>query len=516
MRLQYVLEPDWPVQAWLAECKPDHVLVRHGRRVETRNEWFCEAVWDGPFDRGDFDQTDIVAGSGGRLRGGGVTFVPAGATVDRLQSITLAGDAGGRSGRTLVSNSLACLLAAARARVSPTYRFYRRDFRSVICGITKYKHTLETSAGPCRLWYFHNVLWDGQSLRQSDKPFPQRDFSSFERYHAFLDGTLAAVTDNARDGRREHALGVIGTMSSGYDSTTVGALARNHGLREVITFDHARGGDPDSGVEAARHLGLRAIVVNRDAWRDRGPLPEVPFLTADGYGEDRFFVGAAEHLRGKLMLTGFHGDKVWGKSPYSRDSLLPHPEIKRGDPSGLTMTEFRLSAGFINCPVPFWGARQIHEVVAISRDPSMRPWDVPGDYSRPICRRIVETAGVPREAFGIAKRAGSVTERVLTEPSKRDYLAWCARRGIGGELLDRVIRRSASPLPEAVRGRLFQMFYNWRTPSYRDFFFPWAVERRVEVYRPARRPWGSHPGREHAWPSDRARAGGERRVAVMA
>jgi hypothetical protein len=201
------------------------------------------------------------------------------------------------------------------------------------------------------------------------------------------------------------------------------------------------------------------------------------------------------------MLTGFHGDKIWGKSPYSRDSLLPHPEIKRGDPSGLTMTEFRLSAGFINCPVPFWGARRIHEVVAISRHPSMKPWDVPGYYSRPICRRIVETAGVPREVFGIAKRAGSVTERVLTEASKRDYLAWCARHGIGGELLDKVIRRSARPLPESVRGRIFQMFYSWRTPSFRDYFFPWALERRAEVYRPSKRSQSAPAAPRAARPS---------------
>jgi hypothetical protein len=512
MRLQYRLEPDWPVQAWLAECYRDYVLVRHGGRVETRDDWFCEAVWDGPFERGDFDQTDIVAGSGGRLRGGRLTFVPAGATVDRLQSITLANDVGGRAGHTLLSNSLACLVAAAGARISPTYRFYKRDFQSVVRGLTKYKRILHTSAGPCRLWYFHNVEWDGQSLRQSDKPFPQRDFSSFERYHAFLDGTLAAVTENSRDRAREHAMGLIGTMSSGYDSTTVGAMARHHGLREIVTFDEARGGDPDSGVEAARFLGLRPLVVRREAWRQCGPFPEVAFLTADGYGEDRFFLGAEQHLRGKLMLTGFHGDKIWGKSPYSRDSLVPHPEIKRGDPSGLTMTEFRLSAGYINCPVPFWGARQIHEVVAISRDPSMRPWDVPGYYSRPICRRIVETAGVPREVFGIAKRAGSVTERVLTEASKRDYLAWCARHGIEGELFDRVIRRSMSQVPEAVRGKLFQMFYSWRVPSYRDYFFPWALERRAEAYRPTRPAY--RPGHAFIGPAEGAGAASGRRAAV--
>jgi hypothetical protein len=488
MRLTYRPESSWPVQAWLAECHPDHVLVRHGSRVETRDEWFCEAVWDGAFGAGDFDRTDIVAGSGGRLRDGRVTFVPAGSTVDRIQSVALPG------GATLVSNSLACLMACAGARVDPRYRHYKRDLQTVVRGITKYKKWLGTSRGPCRLWYFHNARWDGDALREVEKPNPSRDFSSFEAYEGFLDRTLAAVTRNAADPARRHSMGLVGTMSSGYDSTAVATLARQHGLTEVITFDEARGGDPDSGIEAARHLGLGALVVRRDGWREHPhPLPEVPFLTADGYAEDRFFLGAEQHLRGKLMLTGFHGDKIWGKSPYSKDSLLPHPEIKRGDCSGLTMTEYRLSAGFINCPVPFWGARQIHQVVAISRDPSMRPWDVPGDYSRPICRRIAETAGVPREVFGIKKRAGSLNERALTDASRRDYLAWLKRHGIEGELLDRCIRKGMKVFPDPVRGKLFHMFYSWRTPSFRDYFFPWALERRAAVYRGAA---AARPARE--------------------
>jgi hypothetical protein len=215
-------------------------------------------------------------------------------------------------------------------------------------------------------------------------------------------------------------------------------------------------------------------------------MPEVPFLTADGYAEDRFFLSAEPHLRGKVMLTGFHGDKIWGKSPYGRDSLTPHPEIKRGDCSGLTMTEFRLSAGFIHCAVPFWGARQIHDVVAISRRADMKPWDVPGDYSRPICRRIVETAGVPREAFGVKKKAGSVCETVLSDSSRPDYRAWCARHGIEGELFDRVVRKGLRSLPTPLRQKLTFMFYR-RTPTYHDYTFPWALERRAELYRPSQR-----------------------------
>jgi hypothetical protein len=58
----------------------------------------------------------------------------------------------------------------------------------------------------------------------------------------------------------------------------------------------------------------------------------------------------------------------------------------------------------------------------------MKPWDVAGDYSRPICRRILEEKGVPRELFGQRKNAAGEfiyrTNSFLTPGSKADYLAW--------------------------------------------------------------------------------------------
>jgi hypothetical protein len=108
---------------------------------------------------------------------------------------------------------------------------------------------------------------------------------------------------------------------------------------------------------------------------------------------------------------------------------------------------------------------------------------VPGDYSRPICRRIVEGAGVPREAFGRTKLAASVLDYVLSDSSRPDYAAWCARHGIEGELFDRVVRRAIRSLPRAASGRVRFMFYGPRVPTFRDFYFHWAIERLGDRYR---------------------------------
>jgi len=73
MRFAFRLADSWPPLAWLARYRPgsEVVDVAHGARVETTPEWFCEAVWDAAYEDGGFDRTDLVFGSGGRVRNGG-------------------------------------------------------------------------------------------------------------------------------------------------------------------------------------------------------------------------------------------------------------------------------------------------------------------------------------------------------------------------------------------------------------------------------------------------------------
>jgi len=300
---------------------------------------------------------------------------------------------------------------------------------------------------------------------------------------------------------------MLGTLSSGYDSTTNTVLAQKAGLHEVISFSEARSGDADDGKEIADILGIPLTLIPRDSWKSHN-LAEVPFIAADAKGEDVYFGAAADKLSGRVLLTGFHGDKVWGKETYTLDST-----IVRGDRSGLSLTEYRLWTGFIHFPIPFMGVRQIKEINAISNSPEMKPWDVPGNYSRPICRRIVEGAGVPRNKFGMTKKAASVlfgaSKDMLTPITRSALYAWLHseskhKAGQGeipsqklSELMQRFsipykiiikgVKKAAKLLPgpvgaqvQKVAGRLDNFEHNTNPFNYA---FPWAIKEVKARYK---------------------------------
>ena len=489
MQFRYTQIADWPPLAWLARCVPFEPVIEvfHGGLVDVTPDWFCEAIWMGPYDAGDFDRTDVVFGSGCRRRGARATFVSSASTVDRLQ--TLEAPDG-----TWVSNSLACLLAAARATVDPLYPRYFEDFRTIREGLLRYRPSLASSRGAVRLTYYGNLEWDGGRLHQVTKPAPVRDFGSFAKYRAFLGQALRGLADNMGAQKRRRPYQFLGTISTGYDSPTVAVLAREAGLSAAITMDRSRGGASDSGEEIAARLGLPTQVVERDGWR-RLPLAEIPFIASDAKGEDVYFKGAEERLVGRVLLTGFHGDTAWSKAPRPLNA-----EIVRKDQSGLSLSEYRLWVGFIHCPVPFLGIRQLTDINAISRSPEMARWDWPRGNSRPICRRIVEEAGLPRHLFGIGKRAASVLlfdEEFLSPGSLADYTGWLAEhtgdpRGPASrpgdallQLCGRLVGTVASVTPRrwsrvrAVADGLIRIGKRERRFRY---VFPWALARAERRY----------------------------------
>jgi hypothetical protein len=413
-RLRFAEVSDWPRLAWLAVCSASSadITCYAGRGVETNSSWFCEGVWAGAYVEGDLDQTDLVFGSGGRIRNDEAIFVSAGSTVDRLHSLETHDGA-------LVSNSLPCLMSFGSACFDLDCRGYAGIFSSIRAGLRQYQSQLPTTAGPVQVTYFDNLAWDGVRLRVVAKPDLRRDFTSYARYRSFLDLSMAELVANARAAERTHPFDLVSTLSAGYDSTTATVLARQAGCREAIGF--IRKGD--SGEAIAKRLDVHFHAVRPWKWRSE-PTALLAFLASGTTRKaDTSFHGAKALLAGRLVFTGFHGDKAW-----DRNTKKLGTDIVRGDVSGLSLTEYRLSAGFVNCPVPYWGVRQIEAIHAISCSPELAEWDVDGDYSRPICRRIVEEAGVPREMFGFEKRATveMILKRrdFLSPEMRRDYLRW--------------------------------------------------------------------------------------------
>ena len=506
MQFEYRRMEGWPPLAWLAEVKRggDTVAVHHGRWVETTPEWFAEATWAGSFQDGDFDETDIVSGSGARIRGRMVTFVSPGSTVDRLVWLT-------RPDGYWVSNSAPCLMRAADGTFDPAYRHYLSAFFSIIKGLDGYVDRLPSDVGDVHFTYFDNLSFDGAELRIQPKPCAHREFATFSDFFGFLQESFESLVDNMGDKAHSVRYRLLGMLSTGYDSTTVTALAKPFGLDEVICY--RRAGDRDFASHIAANLGVRPIEIGIDEWRGF-ERPEIPFISANGIGEELHIRPAQDHLAGRVLLTGFHGDKAWDKNtPYTGTNIM------RGDPSGGGLSEYRLIAGCLHCPVPFWGARQAADMKRINHLEEMAPWDIGGDYNRPICRRIVEGAGVPREAFGMEKSWASrwivIWHDYLTESSRNDYLdwigahrtAWLRRgrlppyRGIEfdrrrKDLLD-LLSAVFLKTPGIYRSGIYKtppfvyltaltredVGYPPTTVGVRKYVYPWAVDRAKSYYR---------------------------------
>jgi len=109
-------------------------------------------------------------------------------------------------------------------------------------------------------------------------------------------------------------------------------------------------------------------------------------------------------LRGKCVMTGMLGDKVWG---FDWENIGLN--IARADNGGGSLGEFRLDTDFVHVAVPYVGILGQRDILAISLSREMEPWRIGGEYDRPIARRIVESSGVRRGAFGVSKKAVTVS-----------------------------------------------------------------------------------------------------------
>lgn len=403
-----------PTLAW--SCRVDagcyEFLVGPG--VEVGDGFVFEGVWDQPFDARGFHGTDFAYGSGARF-GKYVIFVPPKHCWEQLYVLHRK-----REGDTLVSNSLGFLLAEAAidtagqfvARLATCLRTGNDEATAV--GFDRYEPViLEDEDAVLYRMMFHNFTVDGAGRFRLLPSAPELHFSTFDEYESFLSGAVGRIAANGVDPGRSRRMTPITPISNGYDSPAVGAIAARLGLTDAVTLDVTVKGRDDSGAAVGAMLGLDVATARHFLGNS---LPELAFSASEeqrdeiaefvataGLGDDLMLTTLEPHLRERVLLSGAMGDSAW-----KRATTLP-PGLPVRVVYGKSFTEFRLRVGYAFVPVPAIGARFPAAVRRVTRSPEMAPWTLNQPYDRPIPRRLVESAGVPRGSFARAKAATNPT-----------------------------------------------------------------------------------------------------------
>jgi len=395
------------------------ISVQCGKQVEQHSDWFSEAVWCGDYSKEGFLKADVLFGTGGGIdQDGSLVIRPsASSPLDRVFTLEL-------ESCVLASNSLHCLLAATDLGTPESKEDFRHLQNSLIHGIDECQRHLKVGTETISSTICGSLRYARGKFIEEEWIEPRPKFSTYLTYISFLETTLRDIFTNSSDPKRERYCytPTVG-VSSGYDSPFISAVARNAGLKTCYTFPITYNDLDDDGRDIADRLGIHCSSFSRYAWQKDVAFAEAYVVAGAGTLAGIELLSANDHLAGKIHLTGWHGDMVWGLDTHADD----YGRFK-GVETGMSYTELRLHVGMLNVPVSYLGIGGLDDIVKISNSPEMKPWDYchsdgnldthGGRYSRPICRRLLEESGVPRDSFAQQKKAIMTTSADLCHSSQ--------------------------------------------------------------------------------------------------
>jgi hypothetical protein len=460
MRLRFEEHAELPRLAWLLELRPGETTatVHHGPWVETAERFFCDGAWDGAFERGALAASGLLMGTGGEIAAGELVLATASHPFDGLYAH--------RSARCLrISPSLPFLLERAGTRLAIDYIPYQARINETFKGLDYHVDSLPLAGGDAvGVYRMRNLRVDGDlEIRIEHKPDAPR-FTDFASYRRFLVEGLRRIAENAQSPARKHRYTLLATVSSGYDSVASAAVAADCGCAEAVTIRSARpetrsASDEeldDSGAPVARALGMRVEEFERGAYRDEPGFPEAEFLVGGDLGQDVVMRAFEGRLAERLLISGVHGDMVWG---LQRGAVKAHPlrrDLVRPSASTASISEFKMRVGFVHAPLPCFGAVSFPDIQAISNSPEMTPWTLGTRYDRPIARRLAEERGVDRSLFGHQKRA--VTVLLNSAVRVRQQLTGASRSSFERFVANHARERDASV---TARFRTLYALHHW-------------------------------------------------------
>jgi len=467
MRFEYRPVASMPLLSWCARLREGdgRIEVMHGPWVETGEWGFFEGAWDGPFTAKGFAESKACFGTGARLTAEGPEFVGTTSPYRALLSLR-------RGDELFVSNSLPFLFARAGDRPELRYPgYYAALFRCFTAGFAAFPGWLPTAGGHgIRVYVFADLLvgprLEERAREKRSPPAPQ----GFREYRDLLVGSLVRLRENACDPARTARFRAATTISRGYDSTACAALGASAGWKEAVTLvPDGLGFAADDGTAVAERLGLSVTGYGMEEWR-KFPCPEAEFAATAGGGLMARLLPMGEKLSGSLLLVGVMGERVWDPTMPGAGPGMRRPGNRML--SAESLWEFQLRTGIVMVYPAVVAAVHSEALRRITTSPALSPWSVGGGYDRPIPRRIVEEAGVPRDWFGQRKMASSHIHlaRGGSESSRQDFARFLAE-SFPGMPVPRVP-------PAALGAGNFPDWLRYDPPHQ----FHWATERTMRRY----------------------------------
>lgn len=398
-----------PRLTWIAEYRLTNrqLTVSHGRDVEVGDDFLVAGVWEGRYEDHDYDTCSHFFGSGLKISNNELIAVPSTGLVDRIF-------VGESEDRYYISNSIIEILARTKSKLDPAHN-YKTQTDTIRNGTKNYTNNypvLSQSLMSLNQYFYYPIKIIESIIVFNDRP-GTIDFISHEQYVSKIESDLKTISLNASSPHRKKPIDLYTTISKGYDSTAVTALTASLPVKNAFTSKSSNSSvlsifnkswNDDDGTHISKKLGLNVIYLDLKE-SDIGS-DELYFLAPTTSEPELQFYEINKLLATNdnpgIIFTGYHGDTVWALSPPTK--ALTDDILKPGA-SGLTLSEIRLKAGFIDIPVPMMHARSIVSINHLSTSDEMSKWSIGGDYDRPIPRRILESKGIGRNDFGMKKRA---------------------------------------------------------------------------------------------------------------
>ena len=402
-----------PPLSWICILKESEYKFFVGNKVEFTNDCLIEGAWDGEFKSYNFSTSEFVFGSGAVIIDNEIQFVPPRHCAESLYVIRRKED-----NEFFVSNSINFVLEESKIDIES------KLFESLTNAI---EDTIELAtlngidqANPIIFEndeiIFYRIMFYNFSIRRNEsikfhRLSPKRYFRNFKQYREFVKKKTYQVCSNAMSNDRKFVFEPLTSISKGYDSSTTAVIANELGYKKAITLDVEVWNMDDCGavigeklgmdVERIKHIMSDQIENLNIEVSDDLAENSYEFIATVGSGDDITFLVFEPYIKDKIFISGVYGDIVWEKQS-KLTSGLPKNGIV-----GKSTTEFRLRVGYFLLPLPSIGARFSAPIVKLSNSKETEGYSVGGSYDRPIPRKIIEDAGIPRSEFGTNKCATS-------------------------------------------------------------------------------------------------------------